>query len=43
MLLLVLDDLKTYEELVARYLTLDIGLRRIEDLNARKRSLKAES
>jgi len=43
MLLLVLDNLKTYKELAARYLTLDIGLRRIEDANVRRRSLKAES
>ena len=43
MLLLVLDDLETYEKLVARYLTLDIGLKRIENLNARKRSIKTEA
>ena len=43
MLLLVLDDLETYEKLVARCLTLDTDLRRIEDLNTRKRSIKSKS
>jgi len=43
MLLLVLDDLGTYEKLAARCLTLNIGLKRIEGLNARKKDPKTEN
>ena len=42
MLLLVLDDLDTYEQLVVRYLTLDIGLKRIEEMNLKKHSPRTE-
>jgi hypothetical protein len=38
MLLPVLDDLVTYEQLAARCLTLDTGLKRIEEMNPKKRS-----
>jgi hypothetical protein len=37
MLLPVLDDLKEYEQLAARCLTLDTGLKRIEEMNQKKR------
>ena len=37
MLLPVLDDLKGYEQLAARCLTLDTGLKRIEEMNQKKR------
>ena len=43
MLLPVLDDLDTYEQLVARYLTLDSGLKRIEEMNLKKRSPRTET
>jgi DNA-binding protein H-NS len=36
MLLPVLDDLKEYEQLAARCLTLDTGLKRIEEMNKKK-------
>ena len=37
MLLPVLDDLETYEKLAARCLTLDTGLKRIEEMNQKRR------
>lgn len=37
MLLPVLDDLDTYEQLATRCLTLDTGLRRIEEMTSKKR------
>jgi Zinc knuckle len=37
MLLPVLDDLETYEKLAARCLTLDTGLKRIDEMNQKKR------
>jgi len=37
MLLPILDNLNTYEKLAARCLTLDTGLRRIEERNPKKR------
>jgi len=42
MLLPVLDDLETYEQLSARCLTLDTGLKRIEETNARKRNTRTD-
>ena len=42
MLLPILDDLTTYELLAVRYLTLDTGLKRIKEINIRKRSLRTE-
>ena len=42
MLLPILDDLKTYELLFIRYLTLNTELKRIEEINIRKRSLRTE-
>jgi len=42
MLLPVLDDLETYEQLAARCLTLDTGLKRIEEINIRKRNARTE-
>jgi hypothetical protein len=42
MLLPVLDDLQTYEQLATRCLTLDTGLRRIEEVNSKKRSIRTE-
>jgi len=38
MLLPVLDDLDTYEKLTARCLTLDTGLKRIEEMSQKKRT-----
>ena len=43
MLLPVLDDLNSYERLAARCLTLDIGLKRIEEMNLKKRGLRTEA
>jgi hypothetical protein len=43
MLLPVLDDLVTYEQLAARCLTLDTGLKRIEEMNAKKRSARTDT
>ena len=43
MLLPVLDDLKTYEQLATRCLTLDTGLRRIEEMNPKRRSTRTET
>jgi len=43
MLLPVLDDLDTYEQLAARCLTLDTGLKRIEEMNLKKRSPRTET
>ena len=37
MLLPVLDNLDTYEQLAVRYLILDIGLKRIEEINQKRR------
>jgi len=42
MLLPVLDDLETYEQLATRCLTLDTGLRRIDEANSKKRSTRTE-
>jgi Zinc knuckle len=42
MLLPVLDDLETYEQLATRCLTLDTGLRRIEEMNPRKHSVRTD-
>lgn len=43
MLLPVLDDLETYEQLATRCLTLDTGLRRIEEANLQKRIVRTEA
>src|ERR1700748_1761989 len=43
MLLPVLDDLETYEQLSARCLTLDTGLKRIEETNTRKRNARTDT
>ena len=43
MLLPVLDDLETYEQLSARCLTLDTGLKRIEETNSKRRSIRTET
>jgi Zinc knuckle len=42
MLLPVLDDFDTYEQLATRCLTLDTGLRRIEEMNPKRRSIRTE-
>ena len=42
MLLPVLDDLETYERLATRCLTLDTGLKRIEEMTVKKRSARTE-
>ena len=42
MLLLVINDLETYKQLITRYLTLDTGLRRIKEANSKKRSIRTE-
>jgi len=42
MLLPVLDDLETYEQLATRCLTLDTGLKRIEEMNLKRRSPRTE-
>ena len=42
MLLPVLDDLETYEQLATRCLTLDTGLRRIEEMNPKRRSIRTD-
>ena len=38
MLLPVLDDLETYEQLATRCLILDTGLKRIEEMNPKRRA-----
>jgi hypothetical protein len=42
MLLPALDDLETYEQLASRCLTLDTGLRRIEEMNPKRHSTRTE-
>jgi hypothetical protein len=42
MLLPVLDDLETYKQLATRCLTLDTGLKRIEEMNSKRRSARTE-
>jgi hypothetical protein len=42
MLLPVLDDLETYEQLATRCLTLDTGLRRIEEMNSKRRGPRTD-